>query len=209
MSGIPEATPIRLTREERAEFEGLARSTKTEYRLRQRARIVLLGGGRLGQPGDRPGSWLHDRNGVEVAGALWARPLRRAFGDRQPRRRTQIHRRDRQAHSVGPGSAGAGGTWALDRRVDRGRTWAMSMCNMSGASCAPRRSTLPRASPGARATIPPSRPRRPRSSGSISIRPTAPWCWRWTRSRRSRRWSGRRATSSFPTGARSPVVPRL
>src|SRR5438094_6475121 len=42
MRGIPEATPITLTNEERAELEGLARSTKTEHRLRQRARIVLL-----------------------------------------------------------------------------------------------------------------------------------------------------------------------
>src|SRR5215216_7347992 len=42
MRGIPEATPIRLTNEERAELEGLARSTKTEHRMRQRARIVLL-----------------------------------------------------------------------------------------------------------------------------------------------------------------------
>jgi transposase len=42
MSGISEATPIRLTEEERAELEALARSTKTEHRLRQRARIVLL-----------------------------------------------------------------------------------------------------------------------------------------------------------------------
>ena len=42
LSGIPEATPIILTEAERAELEGLARSTKTEYRLRQRARIVLL-----------------------------------------------------------------------------------------------------------------------------------------------------------------------
>jgi transposase len=42
MSGIPEATPIALTTEERAELEGLARSTKTEHRMRQRARIVLL-----------------------------------------------------------------------------------------------------------------------------------------------------------------------
>src|SRR4029453_17439015 len=30
MSGIPEATPIRLTAEERTELEGLARSSKTE-----------------------------------------------------------------------------------------------------------------------------------------------------------------------------------
>ena len=42
MSGIPEATPIILTTEERAELEGLARSTKTEQRLRQRSRIVRL-----------------------------------------------------------------------------------------------------------------------------------------------------------------------
>src|SRR6202045_144811 len=42
MSGIPEATAIILTEEERTELDGLARSTKTEYRLRQRARIVLL-----------------------------------------------------------------------------------------------------------------------------------------------------------------------
>ena len=42
MSGIPEATAIILTAAERSELEGLARSTKTEHRLRQRARIVLL-----------------------------------------------------------------------------------------------------------------------------------------------------------------------
>ena len=39
---IPEATPIFLTESERTELEGLARSTKTEHRLRQRSRIVLL-----------------------------------------------------------------------------------------------------------------------------------------------------------------------
>jgi hypothetical protein len=44
----PKATPIRLTEEERAELEGLARSTKTEYRLRQRARIVLLAADGIG-----------------------------------------------------------------------------------------------------------------------------------------------------------------
>ena len=38
----PEATPIGLTRDERTELEGLARSTKTEHRLRQRARIILM-----------------------------------------------------------------------------------------------------------------------------------------------------------------------
>ena len=38
MSGIPEPTAIRLTEAERAELKGFTRSTKTEYRLRQRAR---------------------------------------------------------------------------------------------------------------------------------------------------------------------------
>jgi transposase len=42
MSGIPEATAIILTNEEHSELEGLARSTKTEHRMRQRAQIVLL-----------------------------------------------------------------------------------------------------------------------------------------------------------------------
>jgi transposase len=42
MSGIPEATPIELTSEERTELERLARSTRSEHRLRQRARIVLM-----------------------------------------------------------------------------------------------------------------------------------------------------------------------
>ena len=42
MRGIPEATPIVLTAEERAELELLARSSKSEYRMLQRARIVLL-----------------------------------------------------------------------------------------------------------------------------------------------------------------------
>ena len=42
MTSIPEATAIRLTDEERIELERLSRSTKTEHRLRQRSRIVLL-----------------------------------------------------------------------------------------------------------------------------------------------------------------------
>lgn len=42
MRGIPDATPIVLTAAERFELEGLARSTKTEHRLRQRAGIVLM-----------------------------------------------------------------------------------------------------------------------------------------------------------------------
>lgn len=42
MGGILKATAIILTEGERAALESLARSTKSEHRLRQRARIVLL-----------------------------------------------------------------------------------------------------------------------------------------------------------------------
>jgi hypothetical protein len=42
MRSIPSATPITLSDEERAELEGWAGSTKSEHRMRQRARIVLL-----------------------------------------------------------------------------------------------------------------------------------------------------------------------
>ena len=53
----------------------------------------------------------------------------------------------------------------------RWRRLATSMCNMSGASFAPRRSTSPDANPGARATILSSSPRPPMWSGSIWRRP--------------------------------------
>jgi transposase len=42
MSSLSAATPITLTSEERAELEGLARSTKTEHRTRLKARAVLM-----------------------------------------------------------------------------------------------------------------------------------------------------------------------
>ena len=42
MRSIPCATAITLTAEERAALEALGRSTKTEVRMRDRARIVLL-----------------------------------------------------------------------------------------------------------------------------------------------------------------------
>jgi transposase len=45
MRSIPEATAIVLTDAERAELEELARSGKSEHRMRQRARIVLLAAG--------------------------------------------------------------------------------------------------------------------------------------------------------------------
>ena len=42
MSSLSEATPIILTAGERAELEGLARSTRTEHRTRLKAQIVLM-----------------------------------------------------------------------------------------------------------------------------------------------------------------------
>jgi hypothetical protein len=42
MTSIPDATTVLLSEEERAELYALARSTKTEHRLRQRARMVML-----------------------------------------------------------------------------------------------------------------------------------------------------------------------
>jgi transposase len=42
VKSIPQATRIVLTGEERAYLEGVARSTKSQHRARQRARIVLI-----------------------------------------------------------------------------------------------------------------------------------------------------------------------
>ena len=75
MRGIPEATVIILMAEERAELEGLARSTKTEHRLRQRARIVLLAADGVASRANRTGGWMYNRHGVEVAGAYVAKRL--------------------------------------------------------------------------------------------------------------------------------------
>jgi hypothetical protein len=43
-----------MTSEERIELESLARSTKTEYRVRVKARVVFDSGGWRGAAGDRP-----------------------------------------------------------------------------------------------------------------------------------------------------------
>ncbi len=59
MKCIPEATLIDLSKEERAELEGLVRSRKTEHRLRQRARIVLLAADGLASRVDAEGDRLH------------------------------------------------------------------------------------------------------------------------------------------------------
>ena len=48
MRTIPPATPITLTPDERAALETLANSRKSEARMRDRARIVLLAADGLG-----------------------------------------------------------------------------------------------------------------------------------------------------------------
>ena len=48
MKTIPRATPIALTADERRELDALAGSRKSEVRMRERARIVLLAAGGLG-----------------------------------------------------------------------------------------------------------------------------------------------------------------
>ena len=48
MKTIPRATPIALTADERRELDALVGSRKSEVRMRERARIVLLAAGGLG-----------------------------------------------------------------------------------------------------------------------------------------------------------------
>ena len=148
-------------------MEGLARHPRRNTDCAS-GRGSCSGGGRPGQPGDWPGSWLDDRNGLEAAGTLRARPPRRAFGDRNrgaaPKYTAETNKR---ILSV------------LDRPVPAGhRRWtgALIAADLGDVDVQyvwrflrAQKIDLARASPGARATIRPSRPRRPRSSGSISI----------------------------------------
>ena len=125
MKSIPEATPIILTKEERAELEGLARSTKTEHRLRQRARIVLVGGGWLANARDRPRGGLYNGHGLEVAGALrrkaaWRGSMRPATGATIPNTRRPTTKRILAAARSAPFAAGL---CALDGTADRLRAW--------------------------------------------------------------------------------------
>lgn len=70
MKTIPCATAIKLTAEERAVLDALSRSTKSEVRVRMRARIVLVAA--CGTPTREIGRVVGCTTGndVEVAGAL-------------------------------------------------------------------------------------------------------------------------------------------
>ena len=72
MRKVPQATPITLTSEERRALEALAGSRKSEARMRDRARIVLLAV-RYGVTRDCPGSGVHTGHGLEMAGPLCQR----------------------------------------------------------------------------------------------------------------------------------------
>src|SRR6516165_1549391 len=139
MAGIPEATPIVLTADEQAELEELTRSTKTEYRLRQRAQIVLLAakgvasraiGRKVGCTTGTASKWRVRYARDRLAGLD-------ETGDRgaEPKYTAETNKRilavlDR------PVPAGHG-RWTGPRSQ---RNWATLTCNMSGAFCAPRRS---------------------------------------------------------------------
>jgi hypothetical protein len=75
MKTVPCATVITLTADERSVLEALYRSTKSEARMRFRARIVLLAAGGMGTREIGRAMGLHDRHRVEVARALCPRPL--------------------------------------------------------------------------------------------------------------------------------------
>ena len=116
---IQEATPIALTADERAVLEGWVRAPKTEQRLVERARIVLLAGGRASEPGDRPGSRGHPSHGQPMAGAVRPGPPGRA-GRRAALGQTEDLRRGRRSpHPGAARPAAARGLRALDRAVAR------------------------------------------------------------------------------------------
>jgi transposase len=192
MIGIPEATAIILTTAERTELEGLARSTKTEHRLRQRARIVLLAaegmasraiGRAVGCTTGTASKWrvryAEKRfGGLDETGDRGAEPKYTAETDKRILALLDQPKPKGYARWSGPLLAAALGD------VDVQYVWRF----LRG-----RRSTSPGANPGARAAIRSSPPRRPTWLGST-------WPRRRTRSSsasmkspRSRRWSGHRA----------------
>ena len=163
MKSIPEATAITLTNEERTELEGLARSTKTEHRLRQRARIVLLSADGLATRAI--GRAVGCTTGT--ASKWRVRYAERRFGglDETGERGNDPKYTEADDQRI---------LAALDQPVPAGYArWTGPLiaaalgdvgCNMSGASCGLTRLILPVARAGARATIPRSPPRRPRWS---------------------------------------------
>jgi len=199
MNGISEATPIRLTEEERAELLSLARSTKTEYRMRQRAGIVLLAA--EAWPAARSAAKLvAPPNGLEVR-VRYARDRLAGLdetGDRgaEPKYTVETDKRilavlDRP---VPPGTAAERSVIAAELSdVDVQYVWRFLRAQKIDLTA--RKSWCESNDPAFAA-------KAAEIVGLYLDPPDGALCWRWTRSRRSRRWSGRRAISSCPMGAR-------
>ena len=198
MSGIPEATAINLSTEERAELEGLARSTKTEHRLRQRARIVLFAadgmasraiGRRVGCTTGTASKWrvrYSDRRlaGLDETGNRGAEPKYTAQTGRRILVLLDQPPPKGYGRWSGPLLAAALGD------VDVQYVWRLLRAQ---------KIDLAGQNPGVRATMPRSWLRPPTWSGSIWRRPRTRSSSVSTRSPRSRRWSERRAISSSRT----------
>ena len=166
---IQEATPIVLTAEERIRLKGWVRSSKTEQRLVERARIVLLAGDgwasraiarEVGCARGVVSRWRVRFAKEHLAGLADAprsgKP--RTYGAEADRRiLARLDRPPPRASRAGP------------RRCSPGN-WATSAISTFGASCARSGSTSPGASPGASPATPSLPPRPPPSSASTSIR---------------------------------------
>jgi transposase len=173
MNGIPEATPIILTEAERTELEALARSTKTEYRLRQRAWIVLGAaegvasraiGREVGCTTGTASKWrvryaANRRAGLDETGNRGAKPKYPAETDKRILAVLDGPVPAGYARWTGPLIAAA----LCD--VDVQYVWRFLRAHKIDLSAASR---------GAKAMIPISPPRPPRSSGSICRRRRTP-----------------------------------
>jgi len=191
MRSIPCATAITLTAEERAVLEALGRSTKTEVRMRDRARIVLLAAegvatreiGRIvGCTTGTASKWR-----VRYARARLAGLDETGHRGAAPKYGPAEQKRILAMLDQPPPEGYANWTAPLLARalgdVHEQYIWRFLRA---------RKIDLSAASPGARATTRTLRPKPPMLLASTSPRPRRPLCYAWTRSPRSRPWSERR-----------------
>ena len=164
---IPKAAEVRLTPEDRAVLEARLRAPTTEQakgtrraRLHARSRLCRERSAH-GVADLRPRVWPARRISLGLAQSRSMVPTRRG--------------------------AGTGSSGGFARRTGRLLAGELGMCmsSRSGASCGSEKSICQGANPGARATIPSSSPRPPRSSGSI-----------WAARERDRHLRGREALDS-------------
>lgn len=192
---VPKAAEVRLRPEDRAVLEARLRAPTSERRDVLRARIVLLA-----DAGGSTGSIARAVGVMPRTVSLWRGRCAGEGLAEKPRRGPQPKydaQRSwppgRRILAVPEGSPPAGfARWtgpliaAALGDVPEQQMWRLP----HGRSA----SILRRASRGARATIPNSPSRPPRSSGSTWPRPTTPSSSVSTKSPPSRRWSARKAT---------------